>query len=90
MIWVQILLDMEFFLLYMVFISSRETFNIKLPAAHYDTNHVDRSTKIEGCDEHACWKQSKTINYGDKAEFIRNHEYFNYTFFSTSPLLVIL
>ena len=46
---------------------SRETFNISLPAAHYNTNHVDRGTKIESCDAHTCWKQNKTINYGDKA-----------------------
>ena len=66
MIWVRIPLDMEFFLLYMVY-HSRETFNINLPAAHYDTNHADRGTKITGCDAHACWKQNKTINYSDKA-----------------------
>ena len=46
---------------------SRETFNINLPAAQYDTNHVDRGTNIEGCDAYACWRQNKTINYGDKA-----------------------
>ena len=50
---VRIPLDMEFFLLYMVY-HSREIFNINLPIAHYGTNHVDRDTKIEGCDAYAC------------------------------------
>ena len=44
MIWVQIPLNLEFFLLDMVY-HSRETVNINLPAAHYDTNHVDRAQK---------------------------------------------
>ena len=57
---------MDIFLLYTVY-HSRETFNTYLPAAHYDTNHVDRGIKIEGCDAHACWKQKKTINSDDKA-----------------------
>ena len=59
-------LDMAFFLLYMVY-HSQEVFNINLPTAHYGTNHVDRDMKVEGCDAHACCKQNKTINYGDKA-----------------------
>ena len=59
-------LDMDVFLLYMVY-HSRQTFNISLSAAHYDTNHVHWDTKIEGCDAHACWKQHKTINYGNQA-----------------------
>ena len=46
---------------------SRETFNSILPAAHYDTNHVDRGKQIKGCDAHDCWKYNKTINYGDKS-----------------------
>ena len=50
---VRIPLDMEVFLSYMVY-HSREIFNINLPTAHYGTNHVDRDTKIEGCDAHAC------------------------------------
>ena len=66
MIWVRIPLDMEFFLLYMVY-HSRETFNINLLAAHYDTNHAERGKKITGCDAYACWKQNKTIYYRDKA-----------------------
>ena len=82
MIWVRIPLDMEVFLLYMVY-HSREMSNINLPAAHYDTNSDDRGTKIEGCDAHACWKQNKTINYGDKAAHIRHHRSFNWAFFST-------
>ena len=49
---VRIPLDMEFFLLYMVY-HSREIFNINLPTAHYGTIHVDRDTKIKGCDAHA-------------------------------------
>ena len=63
---VRITLDMEFFLLYM-FYHRWEIFNISLPTAHYGTNHVDKDTKVEGCDAHACWKQNKTINYVDKA-----------------------
>ena len=63
---VRIPLHMEFFLLYMVY-HSREIFNINLPTAHYGTDHVDRDTKIKGFDAHACWKQNKTIYYGDKA-----------------------
>ena len=73
---VRIPLDMEFFLLYMVY-HSWEIFNINFPTAHYGTNHVDRATKIEGC-----WKQNKPINYVDK-QFIHNHGFFNYVFFST-------
>ena len=56
---------------------SRETSNISLPAAHYNTNQADRrvggggggrgGTAIEGYDAYACWKQNKTINYGDNA-----------------------
>ena len=53
MIWVQILLDMDFFLLYMIYVQQRDFHNISLPAAHYNTDRVDR---------HACWKQDKTIN----------------------------
>ena len=59
-------LDKEFFLLYMIY-HSREMFNINLPIGHHGTNHVDGDTKIEACDAFACWKQNKTINYGDKA-----------------------
>ena len=59
--FVRIPLDMEFFLLYMVF-HSWEIFNISLPTAHYDTHHVDRDTKVEGCDAHDCSEQNKTIN----------------------------
>ena len=57
---------MEFFLLYMVY-HIREMFNINLPTARYGTNHVDMNTKIESCAAHACWKQNKTIYYGDNA-----------------------
>ena len=39
---VQIPLDMDCFLLFIMY--SRETLNIKLPETHYDTNHVDRGT----------------------------------------------
>ena len=28
--------------------------NINLPAAHYDTNQVDRVRNIEVCDTHVC------------------------------------
>ena len=45
MIGVRIPVDMDFFLLYMVY-HSRDTSNINLPAALYDTNSVDRVTKI--------------------------------------------
>ena len=48
---------------------SRETFNINLLAAHYDTNHAHRTQNIKGCDAHACWKQNKTINYGNKTVY---------------------
>ena len=69
-------LDMEFFFMYMVY-QSREIFNINLPTAHYGTNHVDRATKIEGSDAHACWKQNQTINYGDNAVHLQS-QIFNY------------
>ena len=63
---VRIPLDVKSFLLYMVY-HSREISNINLPTAHHDKNHIDRDTKVEGYDAHACWKQNKTINNGDKA-----------------------
>ena len=64
MIWVQIPLEMHFFLLYMY---SNETFSINLPAAHYNTNHVDRGTKMKAVMRMLKTKQNKTINNGDKA-----------------------
>ena len=63
---------------------SRETFNINLPAAHYDTNHIDRDTKIEDCDANASWKQNKTKPLiTARRQFIRSHVSFNYAFFLT-------
>ena len=93
MTWVQIPLDIDFSLLnFTWFIKySRETFNINLRAAHYNTNHVDRGTKIEGCDAHACWKQNKTINYGDKVLHTQSRDLLiTRSFQLYAPLLVIL
>ena len=89
MIWVQIPINMECFLLYMVYYS-RETFNINLPATHYDTNHVDRGTQVIGCDVHACWKQNKTINYSDDSSYPITDVLITHSFQLCAPLLVIL
>ena len=77
---VRIPLDLAF-LLYIVY-RAQESFNINLPTAHFITNHVDRDTKVEGCDAHACCKQNKTIFYCDKAVHTQSR-IFNYAFLST-------
>ena len=72
---------MEFSLLCIVY-HSRETLNINLPAAHYDTNLVDRDPNIEGCDAHPVENKTKSLITATRL-FIRNHGAFNYAFFST-------
>ena len=48
MTWVQIPLDMDFSYLTVHGLScTAETFNLNLPAAHYNTNHVDRGKKLK-------------------------------------------
>ena len=68
---------MVYFLLY-----SRETFNINLPAAHCNTNHVARGTKSKAVKCMPVENKTKPLNTATR-QFIRNHGSFNYAFFLT-------
>ena len=83
---VQILLEMVFVLLYMVY-HSREIFKINLPTAHYGTNHVDRDTKSKAVMCMPVENKTKALITATR-QFICNQGSFNYAFFSTSWAII--
>ena len=72
---------MECFLLYMVY-HSRETFNINLPVAHYDTNHIAGTHKSKDVMRMPVENKTKPLITATR-QFIRNHRSFNYASSST-------
>ena len=72
---------MDFFLLYVV-CHSREAFNINLPVAHYDTNHVERGHKSKDVMRMLVENKTKPLITATR-QFIRTHGSFNDALFST-------